>query len=151
MNQIIEQLNNIKQNEQCDRESSMITNAFDAAIDMFIDKTSTKYDKYIFSFAQHKDIRYPNKESTKFQMNKLNYMKISLYFFCFNYNRGSEDKEKQEKFNEHYRKFFRKLVEGYLIFVENFKMIKLGFANITYRGRQKNLFSSNLDNVNNIV
>lgn len=157
INQLSDKLINLKQNEQCDKENSCITAAFDAAIDMFIDKAKFDDDKYIFAFGQYKDIRYPNQEYTKSQTNKFNYLGISLYFFCFNLNRSSESlseeekKEKEEKINGHYRNFFRKFVEGYLIFVENFKMIKLGFANITYRGRQKNIFSSNLDNVNNII
>lgn len=154
INQLTDKLINLKQNDQCDKENSCITVAFDAAIDMFIDKSKFDNDKYIFAFGQYKDIRYPNQEYTKSQTNKFNYLGISIYFFCFSLNKSSEslsDEEKKEKINCHYRNFFRKFVEGYLIFVENFKMIKLGFANITYRGRQKNIFSSNLDNVNNII
>ena len=133
-----------------------LMDCFDECIDMFINKAEIKCDKYIFSFAHLKDIRYPNTNSTRFQTNMINHLEISIYFFSFNTllkNQSyiNDNSNSQKNAIEHYRKFFRKFTEGFLILIENFKMIKLGFSNITFRGKQKNLFSFNLDHINNII
>ena len=72
-------------------------------------------------------------------------MEISLYYFSFDSLENNKDKI------YHYKKFFKKFIEGFLVFVENFKLIKLCFANICIGGKQKNLFSNKLECIKNII
>ena len=133
-------------------KSKYLTDSFDMAMEMFNNEQlnsnadiNSKTDKYIFCFGTLTNLRYRNYEASFAQKNRLNYMEISLYYFVFD----SIDYY-QEKI-QHYRKYFKKFIEGFLIFVENFKLIKLCFANICIRGKQKNLFSNKLECIQNII
>ncbi len=144
---LLEILNNISQNENFNnfykKNSFYLTNSFDNAIDMFLDCDNfNEFDKYIFIFGKIKDIRFKYKEKAKEMINKINYLNISFYYFAFNSYKEVDDLN-------HYYKFFQNFIEGILILVENFKLIKSVFANFTFRGNQKNLLNINIDNINN--
>ena len=140
---LIEILNNISQNENFNnfykKNSFYLTNSFDNAIDIFLDCDNfNEFDKYIFTFGKIKDIRFKYKEKAKEIINKINYLNISFYYFAFNSYKEIDDLN-------HYYKFFYNFIEGILILVENFKLIKSVFANFTFRGNQKNLLNINID------
>ena len=141
-----------KNKKSHNNKSKYLTDSFDMAMEMFNNEQlnsnadiNSKTDKYIFCFGTLTNLRYRNYEASFAQKNRLNYMEISLYYFVFD----SIDYY-QEKI-QHYRKYFKKFIEGFLIFVENFKLIKLCFANICIRGKQKNLFSNKLECIQNII
>ena len=121
-------------------------------MDMFINEQlnndydiDTKTDKYIFCFGTLNSLRYKCFEASFSQTNRMNYMEISLYYFVFDSIDNNKNKIK------HYKKYFKKFIEGFLIFVENFKLIKLCFTNICTEGKQKNLFSNKLECIKNII
>ena len=130
----------------------MLTDSFDTAMEMFNNEQlnnntdiNTKTDKYIFCFGTLNNLRYKCYEASFAQKNRMNYMEISLYYFVFDSIDFYRDKI------PHYKKYFKKFIEGFLVFVENFKLIKLCFANICKKGKQKNLFSNKLECVQNII
>ena len=129
-----------------------LTDSFDLAMEMFNNEQlnnnidiNTKTDKYIFCFGTLHNLRYKCYEASFAQKNRINYMEISLYYFVFDSIDFYRDKI------THYKKFFKNFIEGFLIFVENFKLIKLCFANICIKGKQKNLFSNKLECIQNII
>ena len=147
--QIIGSFNKIKKPL---RKKKYLTDSFDIAMDMFIneqlnndDDSEYKSDKYIFCFGTLNSLRYHSYEASFSQTNRFNYMEISLYYFSFDSLENNKDKI------YHYKKFFKKFIEGFLVFVENFKLIKLCFANICIGGKQKNLFSNKLECIKNII
>ena len=139
-------------NRKSINKNKYLTDSFDMAMEMFNNEQlnnntaiNAKMDKYIFCFGTLYNLRYKCYEASFSQKNRINYMEISLYFFVFdsiNYYR--------EKL-PHYKKYFKKFIEGFLVFVENFKLIKLCFANICIKGKQKNLFSNKLECIQNII
>ena len=148
LEKFLEMLKNISKNENFNifykKNSFYLTNSFEFAIDLFLQCDNfNDYDKYIFTFGKIKDIRFKYKEKAKEIINKINYLNISFYYFAFNSYKEIDDLE-------HYYKFFQNFIEGILIIVENFKLIKSVFANFTFRGNQKNLLNINIDNENNI-
>ena len=133
-------------------KNKMLTDSFDTAMEMFNNEQlnnntdiNTKTDKYIFCFGTLNNLRYKCYEASFAQKNRMNYMEISLYYFVFDSIDFYRDKI------PHYKKYFKKFIEGFLVFVENFKLIKLCFANICKKGKQKNLFSNKLECVQNII
>ena len=133
-------------------KSKYLTDSFDMAMEMFNDEQlnnnidiNSKTDKYIFCFGTLHNLRYKCYEASFAQKNRINYMEISLYFFVFDSINNYREKI------VHYKKYFKKFIEGFLVFVENFKLIKLCFANICIKGRQKNLFSNKLECIQNII
>ena len=133
-------------------QDKYLTDSFDLAMDMFIEEQlnndydiDTKADKYIFCFGTLNSLRYKCFEASFSQTNRMNYMEISLYYFVFDSFENNKDKIK------HYKKYFKKFIEGFLIFVENFKLIKLCFTNICAEGKQKNLFSNKIDCIKDII
>ena len=133
-------------------KNKYLTDSFDVAMEMFNNEQlnnnsdiSFKADKYIFCFGTLNNLRYKCYEASFGQKNRINYMEISLYYFVFD----SIDYYKEKL--PHYKKYFKKFIEGFLIFVENFKLIKLCFANICIKGKQKNLFSNKLECIQNII
>ena len=133
-------------------KNKYLTDSFDVAMEMFNNEQlnnnsdiNDKADKYIFCFGTLNNLRYKCYEASFAQKNRINYMEISLYYFVFD----SIDYYKEKL--PHYKKYFKKFIEGFLIFVENFKLIKLCFANICIKGKQKNLFSNKLECIQNII
>ena len=133
-------------------KSKMLTDSFDTAMEMFNNEQlnnntdiNAKADKYIFCFGTLNNLRYKCYEASFAQKNRMNYMEISLYYFVFD----SIDYYREKL--PHYKKYFQKFIEGFLVFVENFKLIKLCFANICKKGKQKNLFSNKLECIQNII
>ena len=129
-----------------------LTDSFESAMEMFNNEQlnnnndiNSKTDKYIFCFGTLNNLKYKCYEASFAQKNRINYMEISLYYFVFD----SIDYYKNKI--QHYKIYFKKFIEGFLVFVENFKLIKLCFANICIKGKQKNLFSNKLDCIHNII
>jgi len=142
----------IYKNRKNVNKNKYLTDSFDIAMDMFNNEQlnnnndiNNKMDKYIFCFGTLNNLRYKCYEASFAQKNRINYMEISLYYFVFDSIDCYRDKI------SHYKKYFKKFIEGYLIFVENFKLIKLCFANICIKGKQKNLFSNKLECIQNII
>ena len=106
---------------------------------------NNKIYKYIFCFGTLNDLRYKSYDYSFGQKNRINYMEIGLYYFVFDSISNYKGKI------AHYQKYFKKYIEGFLIFVENFKLIKMAFGNISIKGKQKKIFSSSLDGLENIV
>ena len=133
-------------------KNKLLTDSFDMAMELFNNEQLNNNsdindgaDKYIFCFGNLNNLRYKCYEASFSQKNRFNYMQISLYFFVFDSINYYRDKI------PHYKKYFKKFIEGFLIFVENFKLIKLCFANICIKGKQKNLFSNKLECIQNII
>ena len=145
-------LNILNKNKKSLKKKKLLTDSFDIAMDMFNNEQlnndydmEIKNDKYIFCFGTLSSLRYKCFEASFSQTNRINYMEVSLYYFVFD----SIDNYKNKI--QHYKKYFKKFIEGFLIFVENFKLIKLCFANICFEGKQKNLFSNKLECIKNII
>lgn len=143
----------INKNKNSSNKKKYLTDSFNMAMEMFnneqlnnnTDDINIKTDKYIFCFGTLNNLRYNCYEASFSQKNRLNYMEISLYYFVFD----SIDYYREKL--PHYKKYFKKFIEGFLVFVENFKLIKLCFANICLKGKQKNLFSNKLECIQNII
>ena len=152
LDELFKNASSIYKSRKALNKSKYLTDSFNMAMEMFNDEQlnnnsdiNSKMDKYIFCFGTLNNLRYRCYEASFAQKNRINYMEISLYFFVFdsiNYYR--------EKI-PHYKTFFKKFIEGFLVFVENFKLIKLCFANICIKGKQKNLFSNKLECIQNII
>ena len=152
LDELFQNVHSINKNKNNLKKKKNLTDAFDNAMDMFNNEQLNndydiefKTDKYIFCFGTLNGLRYKNFEASFSQTNRMNYMEISLYFFVFD-----SIENNKEKIN-HYKTFFKKFIEGFLIFVENFRLIKLCFANICKEGKQKNLFSNKLECIKNII
>ena len=152
LDELFQNVHSINKNKNNLKKKKNLTDAFDIAMDMFNNEQLNndydiefKTDKYIFCFGTLNGLRYKNFEASFSQTNRMNYMEISLYFFVFD-----SIENNKEKIN-HYKKYFKKFIEGFLIFVKNFKLIKLCFANICKEGKQKNLFSNKLECIKNII
>ena len=152
LDELFQNVHSINKNKNNINKKKNLTDAFDIAMDMFNNEQLNndydiefKTDKYIFCFGTLNGLRYKNFEASFSQTNRMNYMEISLYFFVFD-----SIENNKEKIN-HYKKYFKKFIEGFLIFVKNFKLIKLCFANICKEGKQKNLFSNKLECIKNII
>ena len=152
LDELFQYSNSINKKERTIIKKKYLTDSFDIAMDMFNNEQlvndydiDVKTDKYIFCFGTLSSLRYKCFEASFSQTNRMNYMEISLYYFVFDSIENNKDKI------YHYKKFFKKFVEGFLIFVENFKLIKLCFMNICTRGKQKNVFSNKLECINNII
>lgn len=143
----------IYKNKNSANKKKFLTDSFNMAMEMFnneqlnnnTDDINIKTDKYIFCFGTLNNLRYNCYEASFSQKNRINYMEISLYYFVFD----SLDYYREKL--PHYKKYFKTFIEGFLVFVENFKLIKLCFANICSKGRQKNLFSNKLECIRNII
>ena len=145
-------INAINKNKKHPKKKKYLTDSFDIAMDMFNneqlnndDDIEIKTDKYIFCFGTLNNLRYKSFEASFSQTNRINYMEISLYYFVFDSIENNKDKI------IHYKKYFKKFIEAFLIFAENFKLIKLCFANICIEGKQKNIFSNKLECIKNII
>ena len=145
-------INKISKNKKHPKKKKYLTDSFDIAMDMFNneqlnndDDIEVKTDKYIFCFGTLNNLRYKSFEASFSQTNRINYMEISLYYFVFDSIENNKDKI------IHYKKYFKKFIEGFLIFAGNFKLIKLCFANICIKGKQKNIFSNKLECIKNII
>ena len=150
LNIIINELNKLKQYENNEiNHNFFFTISFDNAIEMIKNdlqnNPNEKFNHYIFSFSQIKDLRYETKEKTKFQINQINYLNIGIFFFIFNNYNDIHTRIK------YYSIFSQKFIEGIIIIIENYKMIKLGFANLTVGKKQKNLLSYDIDNIKNVI
>jgi hypothetical protein len=108
------------------------------------EKEEDQHDKYIFAFIYSEDFRFTSKEENKSLTRKLIEYNISLYTFCF-------DDSINEKKLMNMKKYLKDIVEGYLIIVKNFKIIKQAFQNISNKGIQKNLLQSNFENHKYII
>ena len=145
-------INTINKNKKHPKKKKYLTDSFNIAMDMFNneqlnndDDIEVKTDKYIFCFGTLNNLRYKSFEASFSQTNRINYMEISLYYFVFDSIENNKDKI------IHYKKYFKNFIEGFLIFAENFKLIKLCFANICIKGKQKNIFSNKLECFKNII
>ena len=152
LDELFQHSNSSNKNKKTLNQKKFLTDSFDTAMDMFINEQlnndydiDTKTDKYIFCFGTLNSLRYKCFEASFSQTNRMNYMEISLYYFVFDSIDNNKNKIK------HYKKYFKKFIEGFLIFVENFKLIKLCFTNICTEGKQKNLFSNKLECIKNII
>ena len=152
LDELFQNSNSHNKNKKTLEQKKYLTDSFDIAMDMFINEQlnsdydiDNKTDKYIFCFGTLNSLRYKCFEASFSQTNRMNYMEISLYYFVLDSIENNKDKIK------HYKKYFKKFIEGFLIFVENFKLIKLCFNNICKKGRQKNLFSNKLECIKNII
>ena len=150
LNIIIIELNKLKQYDNNDiNQNFFYTTSFDYAIEMIKNDLQNnpdeKFNHYIFSFSQINELRYETKEKTKFQINQINYLNIGIFFFIFNNYQDIHNKIK------HYWIFSQKFIEGIIIIIENYKMIKLGFANLNVGQKQKNLLSYDIDNIKNVI
>ena len=145
-------INAINRSKRHPKKKKMLTDSFDMAMEMFNneqlnndDDIEAKTDKYIFCFGTLNNLRYKSFEASFSQTNRINYMEISFYYFVLDSIEKNKDKI------IHYKKYFKRFIEGFLIFAENFKLIKLCFANISIKGKQKNIFSNNLECIKNII
>ena len=145
-------INTVNKNKKQIKKKKYLTDSFETAMEMFNneqlnneDDIENKTDKYIFCFGMLGNLRYKSFEASFSQTNRINYMEISLYYFVFDSIENNQDKI------IHYKKYFKKFIEGFLIFAENFKLIKLCFANICIEGKQKNIFSNKLECIKNII
>ena len=152
LDELFQHSNSSNKNKKTLNQKKFLTDSFDTAMDMFINEQlnndydiDTKTDKYIFCFGTLNSLRYKCFEASFSQTNRMNYMEISLYYFVFDSIDNNKNKIK------HYKKYFKKFIEGFLIFAENFKLIKLCFTNICTEGKQKNLFSNKLECIKNII
>ena len=153
MDELFGLASSIYKNKNSSNKKKYLTDSFNMAMEMFnneqlnnnTDDINIKTDKYIFCFGTLNSLRYNCYEASFSQKNRLNYMEISLYYFVFD----SIDYYREKL--PHYKKYFKKFIEGFLVFVENFKLIKLCFANICLKGKQKNLFSNKLECIQNII
>ena len=152
LDELFKNASSIYKSRKALNKSKYLTDSFDMAMEMFNDEQlnnnsdfNSKMDKYIFCFGTLNNLRYRCYEASFAQKNRINYMEISLYFFVFDSINIYREKI------PHYKKYFKKFIEGFLVFVENFKLIKLCFANICIRGKQKNLFSNKLECIQNII
>ena len=152
LDELFKNSNSHNKNKKSLEQKKYLTDSFDIAMDMFINEQlnndydiDTKTDKYIFCFGTLNSLRYKCFEASFSQTNRINYMEISLYYFVLDSIENNKDKI------NHYKKYFKKFIEGFLIFAENFKLIKLCFNNICKKGKQKNLFSNQLECIKNII
>ena len=152
LDELFKNSNTHNKNKKSLEQKKYLTDSFDIAMDMFINEQlnndydiDTKTDKYIFCFGTLNSLRYKCFEASFSQTNRINYMEISLYYFVLDSIENNKDKI------NHYKKYFKKFIEGFLIFAENFKLIKLCFNNICKKGKQKNLFSNQLECIKNII
>ena len=147
LKKIEEELN--KLNIRINNNNFNFTDSFDEAIEMlknfYQENLEEKYSFYIYSFSQIKDLRYKTKEKSKFQINQINYLKISMYFFVLNNLENINNKI------QHYLNYTNKFIEGVMILINNFKIIKLGFSNLTFGKKQKNTLSYDVDIIKNII
>ncbi len=102
-------------------------------------ETDENNDKYIFTFLFSDDFRFGNSEENRIILNGLVRNKISLYNFFF-------DEFLQESKLLKIKKYLKDVVEGFVITVKNFKIIKQAFQNISNKGIQKNILHSNYEN-----
>jgi hypothetical protein len=96
-------------------------------------------DKYIFTFIYSEDFRFSSVEENQSLNRRLVENNISLYTFCL-------DDNISEKKMTNIKKYLRGVVEGYLILVKNFKIVKQAFQNISSKGFDKNILQSNYEN-----
>jgi hypothetical protein len=104
----------------------------------YVDRTEDT-DKYIFNFIFSEDFRFASVEENRSLARRLIQHKISLYTFCL-------DETIAEKKILNIKKYLKDLVEGHLMIVKNFKIIKQAFQNISNKGTQKNILQSNFEN-----
>ena len=152
LDELFQYSNIMKKDKKSLIKKKYLTDSFDIAMDMFNNEQlnndydiDIKTDKYIFCFGTLNGLRYKCFEASFSQTNRMNYSEISLYYFVFDSIENNRDKI------SHYKKYFKKFIEGFLIFVENFKLIKLCFTNICKEGKQKNIFSNKIECIKNII
>jgi len=104
-----------------------------------LESTEDSNDKYIFSFLFAEDFRFGSNDENKAILNGLIKNKISLYNFFF-------DDQIQESKLLKIKKYLKDVVEGFVIRVKNFKIIKQAFQNISNKGIQKNILNSTFEN-----
>ena len=103
------------------------------------DDIEQRNDKYIFTFLLADDFRFSSSDENKSVLTNLIKNKISLYNFFF-------DEFVQENKILKIKKYLKDVIEGFVITVKNFKIIKQAFQNITNRGGNKNILHTNFDN-----
>ena len=107
--------------------------------DEFYVNRDQQHDKYIFTFIYSEDFRFHSADENKFLITKLIESNVSVYTFCL-------DDNIQDKKITNIKKYLKDLVEGYLILVKNFKIIKQAFQNISSKGFQKNILQCDYQN-----
>jgi hypothetical protein len=102
-------------------------------------------DKYIFAFVYSKDLIFDSKDEVKKIVKEFRQHKISFYIFCFDENKDERRITKMKN------SVLCHLLEGYLILVKNFKIIKQAFQNISNKGIEKNILKSNFESHKHIL
>lgn len=105
----------------------------------YAERGQETHDTYIFNFIFSEDFRFSSANENRELAKKLIENNVSLYTFCL-------DENIPQKKLQNIKKYSKDLVEGYLILVKNFKVIKQAFQNISNKGTQKNILQSNFEN-----
>lgn len=141
-NQIIINQNNSKSSNNSSKIH--LGNSFEIISSVCKEKRLYNVDLYCFAFAKLKDIRFSSDSKAKKIFEEFYHKNASIYIYCFN-------KEIPEDKVSHYKKFFNHFSEGVIVLVKNFKMIKLGFENISNLQKQHNLLSIDYSNTDNLL
>ena len=95
-------------------------------------------------FLSPNDIKFKSEDDNKNISRKLIMYNISLYIFCFDLNINPDKILK-------IKNFLNYLIEGHLIIVKNFDIIKQVFQNICGNKQRKNILKANFENHMNII